>query len=419
MVMRQYDLLDSGESVYTVTKLTREIRFLLEGGFNDIWVKGEISNCALSSAGHMYFSLKDKNSVLNCVLFRGNSSGIKFEMEDGLSVLCHGKISVYDKRGQYQLYVRYAEPEGKGALQLAFEQLKKKLALEGLFDGEKKKTLPFIPACLGIVTSGTGAAIKDIIKVSRRRFPGIKILLIPVRVQGDKAKQDISRAIDMFNEYNAGEGAGSIDLLIVGRGGGSLEDLWPFNEEIVARAISRSAIPVISAVGHEIDYTISDFVADMRAPTPSAAAEIAVPLKEELDERVLDCLRRMHLAVRSKTRFLEERLAYQKNSYVLKNPLNVFFQLEQRIDELVKMLTKKISHQLELRRRDIGLSAGKLNTLSPLSVLERGYSITFASGKPVRDATAFKKGQEITTRLAKGEIISIVKGVKSGEKDDI
>jgi exodeoxyribonuclease VII large subunit len=415
--MKQYRLLDDRAKFYSVTRLTREIRFLLEGEFNDIWVEGEISNYTLSSAGHAYFSLKDKNSVINCVMFRGNASGVKFDVGDGLKVLCHGKISVYDKRGQYQLYVDSVEPKGKGALQLAFEQLKKKLAIEGLFDENIKKELPFFPGCIGVVTSGTGAAVKDIINVSRRRFPGIKILLIPVRVQGDEAKNDISCAIRMANEYNSEKKV--IDLLIVGRGGGSLEDLWPFNEEIVARAIFDSQIPVISAVGHEIDYTISDFVADKRAPTPSAAAEIAVPLKEELEEQVCDCEQRLDLAIDAKMRILEERFTAVKNSYVLRNPLNVFLQLQQRIDDIVKLLTEKILNRCELKKRDMALAAGKLNALSPLSILERGYSITFAGGEPVKDYLALKTGQRIITRLAKGEIASIVEEVKKNEKKDI
>lgn len=417
--MRQYQLFDDKISIYTVTKLTKEIRFLMEDSFKDVWVEGEVSNYSLSSSGHAYFSLKDKNSVVNCVLFKGNASGIKFEMEDGLSVLCHGKISVYDKRGQYQLYVDSVEPRGKGALQLAFEQLKRKLSQEGLFNEEFKKTIPALPKSIGVVTSGTGAALQDIINVAQRRFPNINIVIIPVRVQGAEAKNDIVLAIEEFNEYNSYEGVETVDLLIVGRGGGSLEDLWSFNEETVARAIFDSEIPIVSAVGHEIDYTISDFVSDLRAPTPSAAAEMIVPLKQDLVSGIVENKERLELAVVTKLDLLNRKLAALKNSYVLKNPLNVFIQLEQRLDDILKTLTEKAEYFLELRKHVLALSAGKLRALSPLAILERGYSITFKDGDPIKDIRGHKKGQKLITRVTTGEIISIIEGVKAYEEDNL
>ena len=261
-------------AVYTVSGLTRDIRFILEDTFPKVWVEGEVSNLKLAVSGHTYFSLKDDQAVINCVLFkRSATGGVAFKIEDGMHLLCSGRISVYAQRGSYQLYVETAEPKGQGALSAAFEELKKKLHKEGLFDEAQKKPLPFMPMRIGVVTSPTGAVIRDIIKVARRRFANVEITLRPVKVQGDFAKEEIASAIAEFNEYNRKisrdyPGEHPIDVLIVGRGGGSLEELWPFNEEIVARAIYDSEIPVVSAVGHEVDYTISDFVADLRAPTP-------------------------------------------------------------------------------------------------------------------------------------------------------
>lgn len=399
--------------IYTVTGLTKDIRFILEDTFQEVWVEGEVSNFTVSSAGHMYFSLKDENSLLNCVLFKGNSSRIGFAVEDGLSVLCRGRISVYDKRGQYQLYVSAVEPRGKGALQLAFEQLKKKLHKEGLFDAEHKKPLPFLPMRIGVVTSPTGAAIRDILKVVRRRFANVEISICPVRVQGDGAKEDIVRAVEQLNEFNRQIAAKEeeehpIEVIIVGRGGGSLEDLWPFNEEAVARAIYASEIPVISAVGHEIDYTISDFVADFRAPTPSAAAELIIPLKEELANRVKEYRDRLSLATKRKLEMMEKTVDRFRSSYVLRAPMNVFLQLEQQVDDLARAATSGITHFLELRQREFGAIEGKLQMLSPLSVLKRGYSITFKDGKVVKTSRGLKRGDLLRTRFAAGHVTSKV-----------
>jgi len=251
--------------VYTVSELTFNIRARLEQNFGTVWVEGEISNFVNHQSGHMYFSIRDKQSVLSCVLFRSMNAHLKFEIKNGMQVLCFGKISVYDKRGQYQLYVERIEPKGAGALTIAFEQLKEKLNKEGLFDEAGKIPIPYLPTRVGVITSPTGAAIRDILNVAKRRFSNIEIILNPVRVQGDMAKGEIVEALDLFNTLE------NVDVIILGRGGGSLEDLWPFNEEMVARAVYRSGIPVVSAVGHEVDWTICDFVSDKRAPTPSAA----------------------------------------------------------------------------------------------------------------------------------------------------
>lgn len=403
--------------IYTVTDITKDIRFILEGSFSDIWVEGEITNLTVSSAGHMYFSLKDKNSLLNCVMFRSAGARNTFTVEDGLSVLCSGRISVYDKRGQYQLYVQGIEPKGKGTLALAFEQLKEKLRKEGLFETARKKTLPFFPRHVGIVTSATGAAIRDILKIARRRNPNIEITVNPVQVQGAGAKEKIARAIDEFNEYNewtavSGDEHCQVQVIIVTRGGGSLEDLWPFNEEIVARAISKSRIPVVSAVGHEVDYTISDFTADFRAPTPSSAAEEVFPSMEELAVRLRQSEERLSLAVETKIRSLERSVTALETSYVLRAPVNVLLRKEQEIDDLKKRAESGMRYLVETKQGKIALVAGKLDVLSPLAVLERGYSITFKGEKVKRHAADFKKGDSLRTKFIDGVVESVVEKIE-------
>ncbi len=403
---------------YTVTELTRDIRSVLEGTFGDVWVEGEVSNFTMSSAGHAYFSLKDENSVINCVLFKGNNFRIKFSIEDGLKVLCSGKISVYDKRGQYQLYVNDVEPRGHGALQLAFERLKEKLNKEGLFDEKHKKTLPFLPVCIGVVTSTKGAAISDILKVVKRRFSNAEILISPVRVQGDEAKFDISEAIKELNEFNKyvsehpEKNQNNLDVIIVGRGGGSLEDLWPFNEEIVVRAIFESEIPVISAVGHEVDYTISDFVSDLRAPTPSAAAELVVPIKRDIKELIIKNAGRLYLSIKNKVDSLQDKVTGLRESYILREPVNVLLQMSQRIDDLRESADTSFSHLMELKKSEFAAIVGKLETLSPLNVLQRGYSITAKDGKVVKTTKVLQKGDYLETKFSKGIAKSIVESVK-------
>jgi len=402
-----------GSKVYTVTRLTKEIRFLLEEEFDDIHVEGEISNLSTPASGHAYFSLKDENGMLRCVLFKSSGARLKFALEDGMQVVCGGRVSVYDKQGQYQLYVSTVEPRGKGALYAAFEKLKAKLAEEGLFDEEHKKLIPFLPVRIGVVTSGTGAAIRDILKVVRRRYANIEVTICPVQVQGDKAKHEIAAAIEDMNSYNeylaeTGSKEHPIDVIISGRGGGSLEDLWAFNEEMVARAIFASNIPVISAVGHEIDFTISDFVADHRAATPSAAAELVIPEKDELVARVDSYTERLQTAMISKLDILQTRLKGLRDSYILREPVNVVLQMEQQVDELVRRARTRVSHCVEIQKGRFGMLSGKLGTLNPLSVLNRGYSITFNDGKVVKDAEKVSSGDMLLTKLAAGEVSSRV-----------
>lgn len=415
--MKQYTIEDKNIVIYTVSRLNREIRMLLEEAFPNVWVEGEVSNLARPVSGHIYFSLKDPSGVLNCVMFRRCAGKLPFELEDGMKVLCRGKVSIYDKRGQYQLYVETLEPRGMGGLQIAFEQLKRKLAAEGLFDEERKKSIPFLPGRVGIVTSSTGAAIRDILNVAGRRFPNTEILIRPVRVQGEQASAEIARAVKELNEYNsslrkAGNLKREIALMIVGRGGGSLEDLWAFNEEEVARAIAGSEIPVISAVGHEVDLTISDLVADMRAPTPSAAAEMAFPVKNELQEKVSSLVRRISNNLRARLQTLEERLRSLSGCYVLKNPLNVFLQLEQRLDEIASDLRRNMDDVRRKKEKEFVYSSARLEMLSPLSVLRRGYSITFKGNRVLKDLNNVKKDDRITVRLSEGLIKSRVENVE-------
>ena len=390
--------------IYSVSEITRDIRVALEDTFGTVWVEGEISNFTKYQSGHMYFSIKDEASVLSCVLFRRLNIDLKFEIKHGMHVLCFGKISVYDKRGQYQLYVEKIEPKGWGALQVAFEQLKEKLRKEKLFDKDHKIPVPYLPQRVGVITSPTGAAVKDILNVAKRRFSNIEIILNPVRVQGDMAKDEIARALDLFNTLR------NVDVIILGRGGGSLEDLWAFNEEIVARAIYRSEIPVISAVGHEIDWTISDFVADFRASTPSSAAELVIPKKEDFIALLKGFSERMKATLISKLSFLSERLETLEARYVFRKPFNIVLQYEQEIDDLAQALALKGGFIVKFKKESLNTLAGKLDALSPLAILNRGYSITFKAkdGKIMKDTSDLKKKELIKTKLAKGEIISRV-----------
>lgn len=378
-------MVKEGQYIYKVSQLTSSIKVILEDSLSNIWVEGEISNFRNPSSGHFYFTLKDEKSELKCVSFRSSNEKIKFDIKDGMQVICGGKISVYEKQGAYQLYVSKIESKGVGALQLAFEQLKEKLFKEGLFDESRKKPIPKLPDRIGIVTSPTGAAIRDILNILKRRFPNIEIVINPVKVQGEGAKEDIAQAIKDFNDLD------SVDVIIIGRGGGSLEDLWAFNEEIVARAVYNSVIPVISAVGHEIDWLITDFVADLRAPTPSAAAELVVPDKSDL----IDTLEG-----------IEKRLK--------EFPLNIVRELEQRLDDTERDLDLRFRHYLELKEGSFKLIFEKLGILSPLGILGRGYSITFKlpAGKIIKDAGDIKKGDVIETRLSTGSIKSRVEGLE-------
>lgn len=390
--------------VYSVGEITRDIRLALEGSFPKVWVEGEVSNFIRHSSGHCYFSLKDAESVLACVLFKHSAYKVKFNIEDGMSLISLGRISVYNKRGQYQLYVEGVEPKGVGSLQLAFTQLKEKLNSEGLFDQSRKKPIPFLPERIGIVTSPTGAVVRDILHVLKRRFPNMHVILYPVKVQGEGAAEEIKEAIESFNKLR------NVDVIIAGRGGGSLEDLWAFNEEVVARAIYKSEIPVISAVGHEIDYTIADFVADLRAPTPSAAAELVVHEKEDFIQDIDSLAQRLKAALSNRVEMLRRHLDDIMQRYAFKQPGFLIEQYQQKIDEYTRVLSQNLLHFVKIKKEKVATATGRLKALSPTAILSRGYSITYAQpcGEIIKDAAGVKKGARIKTRLAKGEIVSEV-----------
>jgi exodeoxyribonuclease VII large subunit len=411
--------------VLSVSELTAQVRSLLEKQIGSIWVTGEVTNLRAQSSGHMYFTLKDAASQLSCVLFGREKVPHRELLADGQKVLLQGDVTVYEARGQYQLIVRAVELQGVGALQIAFEKLKQKLAAEGLFAPERKRPLPKYPQRIGLVTSPTGAAIRDVLHVVRRRNPGLEIVLAPCRVQGEGAVEEIAAAIRLLNEF------GSLDLILVTRGGGSLEDLWAFNEEEVARAIFESAIPVVSAVGHEIDFTIADFVADVRAATPSAAAEIITEgvfasrqFVESLVRRMMQAHPRKRLdeslqrlddlqagLLRCGRQGVRERQLVCQNLATRLRQVRPKQMLKQR-REVLKVTRQRLRELAHVRFKDLknGLAATevRLRLLGPEQVLSRGYSITMdaASGKVLREATAVKPGQKLKTRLAKGEVLS-------------
>ncbi len=442
--------------VWTVSELTARIKELLEAQFPAFWVEGEISNFRVSNAGHAYFTLKDENAQLKAVLFKSKARRVRFEPADGLHVLAFGGLDLYPQRGEYQLVVELLEPRGLGALQLAFEQRKAKLSAEGLFDADRKRPLPRFPKKIGIVTSPGGAAIRDILQILSRRFAGLHIVIAPVRVQGEEAAAEIVGALHDLNSL------GDLDVVIVARGGGSLEDLWAFNEEAVARAIAASKVPVISAVGHETDVTIADFVADLRAPTPSGAAELVVEEKQAVAALVADLYDRLTRALGQQLRRSRERVDFLARRRVLTDPARPVRDLERRLDELAGRLGAALSavrrearhrfvlatnslrshtplarissgvtllDQLDGRLRAGGARAveharhrlrtavGQLDSLSPLAVLRRGYSLTrLPSGEIVRSARQAGPGSLVEVLLHEGTLGARVTEVR--ERDD-
>lgn len=390
--------------IYEVSELTREIKSLLESGFPDVWVRGEVSNLRTSILGHTYFTLKDQESQINVVLFKSYASQIDFDLKDGMGLLVYGSVSVYEKRGEYQLKAFWARPFGIGMITVALEQLKMKLAQEGLFDPSRKRKLPAFPRRIGVVTSPTGAAIRDIITVSSRRFPGVRILLAPVLVQGEEAPPLIIKAIEDLNRVE------DVDVIIVARGGGSAEDLWAFNDERVARAVASSRVPVISAVGHEIDVTIVDLVADLRAATPSQAAEIATASISELSGKISELRTRMKAVISDLLSSYKLRLTSISSSRAMTRPKEILNEYKQRIDDILEGMRGSMRDIIEVRRRELAEISGKLNALNPSLVLSRGYSITtFPDGRIITDHSQVSKGDEIHIRLKKGKLICEVK----------
>ncbi len=395
-------------SIFTVSQLNSYLRALLDGDeiLSHVLVKGEISNFKHHSSGHMYFTLKDRGGCLKAVMFRARADALRFRPNDGMSVIVQGNVSVYERDGQYQLYVNSMQPDGVGTLFLAFEQLKEKLEREGLFETTRKRSIPSFPQGVGIATSPTGAAIQDMISIIRRRYPKCKLLLAPIMVQGVGAPESIVKAIEQLNRQ------ADLDVIIVGRGGGSIEELWAFNDERVARAIAASRLPVISAVGHETDYTIADFVADLRAPTPSAAAEAVVPVLQDVEVALATLQSRMSLALRNRLassrhmlKVLAVRRALQDPGRLVENRQMALDNLRQRMQYLVDGLAKE-------HRRQLGQLAGQMQALNPLAVLSRGYSLTLHGENLIRRPDTALIGQDIETVLAEGRIISKVIAVR-------
>ncbi len=479
--------------VYSVREFTNDTKAILEAAFDAVWIEGEISNLRTPASGHSYFVLKDSASQVRCVFFKGYRSGLKYKPEDGDHVILFGRVTVYSARGEYQVIVESVEPHGLGALQKAFEQLKKKLADEGLFDDSRKKTIPEFPWKVGVVTSSTGAAIRDIVNVIQRRNPKVSILLYPVKVQGEGSAEEIAQGIRAMNKIPG------IDVLIVGRGGGSLEDLWAFNEEVVARAIAGSKLPIVSAVGHEVDFTIADFCADLRAPTPSAGAELVVPDLREIESRLRTLTRQAILNTTDKINASKEHLRHLTRRRVFQNPQEIFAFKAQRMDDFNRRLLSSLDHWALLQRgrlegwnhrlvqsspqktvavqrerfvsfsnrlksaspsrmipqqreraqalskrlkrlikssfqnvseRRLTISSRlaiqadrhlqiqkkrfegvvrQLNALSPLAVLDRGYSICLHEGKAVLESSKISPGDSVQIRLSKGQLDCVVK----------
>jgi exodeoxyribonuclease VII large subunit len=448
--------MSADRAVLTVSELTEQVRAALEERFPAVWVEGEISNFRLYGSGHAYFTLKDESAQVRAVLFRTRARRLRFEPGDGQHVLAFGSLEVYAQRGEYQLVVELLEPRGLGALQLAFEQLKERLGQEGLFDPARKRPLPRFPKTIGIVTSPSGAAIRDMLRVIGRRFAGLRIVIAPARVQGEGAAPEIVQGVRDLNAL------GGVDVIIVGRGGGSLEDLWAFNEEAVARAIADSKVPVISAVGHEVDFTIADFVADLRAPTPSAAAELVVREKQAVADAVGDLRGRLERAMTGRLERERRRHQALASRRVLTDPARLLRDLERRLDEAQRQLAqaataawRRAQHRAELATRGLravspftrlagdrhrlaalhgrlhagigrrltgaehrlGSSAGRLQSLSPLGVLGRGYSLTLtAAGVVVRHAAGVRAGDEVRVVLGEGALDCRVE--RTRERDD-
>ena len=387
--------------IFTVGQINRYIRNLLENDFilSSLLVKGEISNFKAHSSGHLYFTLKDASGALSCVMFRQDAAGLPFEPENGMQVVVYGHISLYEKTGQYQLYAEFMEPLGIGALQVAFEQLKEKLAAEGLFDGDFKREIPKNPSCIAVITSPTGAAVRDILQIVKRRDPNVKVAIFPTLVQGEQAAADIVRSLKLVNEW------GKADVIILGRGGGSMEDLWCFNDENVARAVFASEIPVISAVGHETDFTITDFVADMRAPTPSAAAELATTPLAERREAFHRLELRLERDVSALLTSCRRRLDLLKSRPVMERPLERIYRTMMDVEETQQRLDKEMTNRLMQRAERWQYLTNRFEAASPLAVMSRGYVMAVtSSGKLLTSVKQAEVGDRVTLHLQDGKM---------------
>ncbi|MBN1480504.1 exodeoxyribonuclease VII large subunit [candidate division KSB1 bacterium] len=391
------------QNIYSVSEITREIKELLEYNIPTIWVQGELSNFVHHTSGHLYFSLKDQDAQIACVMWKSRAAALPFSPQNGMKLNVYGSVRVYEKRGNYQLDIVKMHPVGIGDLQLMFEALKQKLYGEGLFDEAHKKPLPPYPERIGIVTSPTGAAIRDILHVLNRRWPSAIKILRPARVQGEGAAMDIAAAIHEMNEF------GAVDLMIIGRGGGSLEDLWAFNEEVVARAIYASVIPIISAVGHEIDYTISDFVADRRAPTPSAAAEIIAPDVADLQNAISTLRNRCASAATREIVLLREKKQRLQSRYAFRRPMDMTLQYKQRADDLFHLIYKSTQHRLTACQHRVRHNISRIQSAHPKHILNRGYAIVQKSGgELIRSAEQLAPLEEVNVYLAQGSFSGAV-----------
>jgi exodeoxyribonuclease VII large subunit len=390
--------------VYTVSEIQRTVRFHLREHFAGIWVQGEISNLHEASSGHRYFTLKDADAELSAVIWASTVRHLRFEPEEGTAVRARGTLTIYDRRGRYQMDVQALEPVGAGPLQVKFEQMRKRLQQEGLFDAVHKVELPDWPRRVALITSPTGAAVRDLIEVSHRRWPPLELVVVPVKVQGEGAAEDIAAAVRLADTLD-------FDVLVVGRGGGSLEDRWAFNEEIVARALFAARTPAVSAVGHEVDVSIADLVADLRAPTPSAAAEMVTPSRAEARGALDDRRRRLARALRSTEEALRARLGTIEASPAFRRPLERFRREEQRLDETSEALGRALAEALCGRRRDLTELSRRLDALSPLRVLARGYSVTFKGASVITRASVLEPGDRLRTVLARGEVRSRVEEI--------
>ncbi len=387
--------------VISVSQLNRYVKSLLEGDANlaAVYIGGEISNFTNHyKSGHLYMSLKDEGAVVKAVMFRAYASKLAFTPENGMKVIVRARVSLYEKDGAFQIYIEEMQPDGVGALQIAFEQLKKKLAAEGLFEASRKKPLPRYPARVGVITSPTGAAVRDIFNVLGRRFPLARVVFTPVLVQGEGAPAQLVAALRRFNETNAA------DVLIIGRGGGSIEELWAFNDETVARAVAASRIPVISAVGHETDFTICDFVADLRAPTPSAAAELAVPDQHQLAARLTQLYGALRQSALHRVEVENTRLASIRGKRCLATPLFYVEEQGMRLDYFVRRFAAAARVQTSRAEGRLSAAAGKLDALSPLKVLSRGYSIVYKDGEVQHSVEGIRSGDKLSLRLSDGRI---------------
>lgn len=395
-------------NVYTVSQINGYIKRLFEKDafLQDVFVEAEISNFKPHSSGHWYFTLKDQGAAINAVMFRSSATGVKFMPENGMRVLVYGRISLYEKTGQYQIYVNLMEPAGKGALFIAFEQLKARLSAEGLFDQAYKKPISAYPKCVAVITSPTGAAIRDILQITKRRNPQVKIVVVPVLVQGENAAENIANAVKNVNLW------GQADTIIVGRGGGSLEDLWAFNEEIVARAIFESKIPVISAVGHETDFTISDFVADLRASTPSAAAELAVPSTEEMYKLFKSDVKRLIYLFEHKYTDAEKRYNNAVNTNDFKYFAEKIYDNQIYGEQLYKRLERSMVNSINNKKMLLSKTASTMENISPLNVLKRGYSLVYKDDKLISDTQQLYVGDKVKIRLSKGSVRAVVEGME-------